>query len=106
MHYLNSPLLRFPARLLRAFLLRGVVLWLLTRIMGTAVLAAATSSPSGGFFFAAWVIGMTASLALIDLHRRRELTLLHNLGIDTSRVVLISTTPAIVFEGILVMLLP
>jgi hypothetical protein len=78
---------------------------MLTRITGTAVLAAATSSWSGASFFPAWVIVMTASLSLIDLHRRRELTLLHNLGIDTSRVVLMATTPAIAFEGLFVMLL-
>ena len=81
-------------------------MWLLTRIMGSAVLAAATSSWSGESFFPMWVVVMTASLALIDLHRRRELTLLHNLGIDTSRVVLLATTPAIVLEGMLVMLVP
>jgi hypothetical protein len=49
---------------------------------------------------------MTASRALIDLLRRRELSLLHNLGIDTVWAVSLSTLPAIVAEMSLVMLVP
>jgi hypothetical protein len=48
---------------------------------------------------------MTASLTLVDLHRRKELALLHNLGITTSITVVVATLPAIAVEAVLVMLL-
>lgn len=90
-----------PPRLLRTFLWRGVTLWLLARITGMAMLAATESSAP---VLPVWVVVMTATLTLVDLHRRRELTLLHNLGIATPHVVILATLPAVVAEILLVML--
>ena len=72
--------------------------------MGKALLAArgVTAAP----LLPVWVIFMTATLALVDLHRRREVALLHNLGIPTSQAVVIATLPAMALETLLVMLLP
>jgi len=71
--------------------------------MGMAVLAAVSDPASP--LLPVWVIVMTASLTLVDLHRRKELALLHNLGIATSTAVLVATLPAIAVEAALVMLL-
>jgi hypothetical protein len=62
------------------------------------------SGDPAGALLSGWVVLMTASLTLIDLHRRRELSLLHNLGINTAWAVSLSTLPAIVAETLLVML--
>lgn len=72
--------------------------------MGKAVLAAGSASAAP--LLPAWVVVMTASLTLVDLHRRKELALLHNLGITTHRAVIIAALPAIVLETALVMFLP
>jgi hypothetical protein len=77
-------------------------LWLLARLTGIAVLAAVSDPASP--LLPAWVVVMTASLLLVDLHRRKELQLLHNLGISTSSAVAVATAPAIVLEVVLVML--
>ena len=83
-------------------MLRGASLWFLARLMGKAVLAAGgvTAAP----LLPTWVIVMTAGLILIDLHRRKELALLHNLGVTTLRAVFITTLPAMALEATLVML--
>ena len=91
-----------PPRLLRTLLLRGATLWFLARLMGMAVLAA-VSDPSSPLL-PAWAVVMTATLVLVDLHRRKELALLHNLGITTSSAVVVAATPAIGLEAVLVML--
>lgn len=68
------------------------------------MLAAATlSSP---VILPVWAIAMTASVVLIDLHLRHELTLFHNLGVTTWRAVLVGTVPAVLGELLLVMLMP
>lgn len=103
---MNSHFASFPARLLRTFLLRGATLWLLARLMGSAALAAVSTTGAGSLLFPVWVVVMTASLTLVDLHRRREVALLHNLGITTVQTVVIATVPSIIFESLLVMILP
>lgn len=50
-----------------------------------------------------WTIVASAGLVAIDLHRRKEISLLHNLGIPTSLAVFIGTLPAVVAEAILLM---
>ena len=85
-------------------LVRGSTLWLLARLMGLAALAAVSDPASP--LLPAWVIAMTLSLTLVDLHRRKELALLHNLGITTSSAVMVAALPAVVLEAILVMLVP
>ena len=97
------PVATLPPRLLRTILLRGATLWLLARLTGMAVLAAVSDPRSP--LLPAWVLVMTGSLTLVDLHRRKELALFHNLGITTSTAVVVATLPAIAVEAILVMLL-
>jgi hypothetical protein len=103
----NRPVLdsapRIPPRYLKTLLLRGTALWLLGRIMGKAALASVSATESAGLL-SGWVVVMTAGLILIDLHRRRELALLHNLGVTTGRAVMLATLPAIVLEPVIVML--
>ena len=91
-----------PPRLLRTLLVRGATLWLLARVMGMAVLAAVSAPASP--FLPSWAVVMTAGLTLVDLHRRKELPLLHNLGIPTSSAVAVAAAPAIALEVVLVML--
>ena len=103
---ITTPLVKhiatLPPRLLRSLLIRGTTLWLLGRLMGMAVLAAVSDPASP--LLPAWVVVMTGSLLLVDLHRRKELQLLHNLGISTSSAVAVAATPAIGLEAVLVML--
>jgi hypothetical protein len=44
---------------------------------------------------------VSSTLLLVDLHRRKELALLHNLGIVTSQAVVVGTVPAIIMEALL-----
>ena len=97
---------RLPLPLFRAFLIRGTVLWLLSRVMGKVIFAMANMTPSGDLLFPAWIVVMAGSLMLADLHRRKELMLLYNLGIPAWRAAAVATVPAFVMETILVMLLP
>jgi hypothetical protein len=80
----------------RALILRGIVLWFLTRLMASAVLSGASTQ---GAILPLWAVAVTASLVRLDLSRRKELILLHNLGATTSHVVLIGSIPALLFEG-------
>ena len=91
-----------PQKLVRRLLLRGASTWLLARLMGMATLAAVSNPASS--LLPAWVLVMTAILTLVDLHRRKEVVLLHNLGIRTSHAVALVTLPAIAAEALLVML--
>jgi hypothetical protein len=96
---------RLPTPLLRAFLIRGAVLWLLSRVMGKVVFAMANMTPSGDLLYPAWVVVMTGSLMFADSYRRKEVMLLYNLGVPLWRGALMGVIPAIVLEVLLVMLL-
>ena len=48
-----------------------------------------------------WALALTASLLHLDLHRRKELMLVHNLGVATVQAVVIGTLPAMLFEMVL-----
>ena len=100
---MHGSTIRIPDRILRTLLARGIVLWILTRLFGKAVLAA---TQSGAVLLPAWTIVMTALVALIDFQIRHELTLFHNLGISTRRAMMVSAIPACVGEAVLVVLMP
>ena len=102
----NSRIAPFPARLRRTLLVRGATFWLLAWIIGKGILAIGGTTDSGEVLLPFWAVVMTVSLVLVDFHRRHELTLLHNLGISTVQAVALAATPAVVLEGLLVMLLP
>ena len=103
---------RIPAKLFRTLLLRGAGLWLLSRLMVKAAFAlprmmsgsTLAATPESGAVVPAWILVMLVSLAVFDLHRRKELALLHNLGIPTSLAVAVVTLPGVGIELLLVML--
>ena len=99
---LNSRIGSIPARLFRTLLLRGATLWFFARITAKAMLTVV--SDAAGPLIPAWAIVMTAALTLVDLHRRKEVSLLNNLGIATLPAVIVATLPAILMEAVLVML--
>lgn len=93
---------RLPTRLLKTLLVRGTVLWFLARLMAMAMLAwvAAVVGP----LVPLWTVVAASTLVFVDLHRRKELILLHNLGVSTSSAVLTGSIPALSCEVILLML--
>jgi hypothetical protein len=95
-------MLRLPPRYLRTLLLRGAALWLLARLMGKAAFAAAAAE-DGGVLIPIWVLVMAVSLTFVDLLRRKELSLLHNLGVTTGGAVLAGSLPAAVMETLLML---
>lgn len=108
---LRIQLLRLPTRLLQTLLVRGAAFWLLSRLVVKAILAAAKSTyaapvvdDTGLTVLPVWVIVVTATLVFVDIRRRRELSLLHNLGVTTSHAVLAGTAPAAAMETVLYLL--
>jgi hypothetical protein len=93
---------RIPPLLLRTLILRGLVLWFLARVMAIVVLAWADIS-GGSPLQPVWTLAVAASLVLADLHRRKELLLLHNLGVATAPAIVIGTIPAFLFESALLL---
>ena len=93
---------RFPSVFLRQLLIRGAILWLLVRLMAVALLRASRQAAEGAVPI--WIVAMAASLVLVDLHRRKEIMLLQNLGITTASVVGMATLPAVAFEVALLFL--
>jgi hypothetical protein len=89
-----------PPRLLRALLIRGAILWALARVSVIVVFAMAEISPIQLLAF--WSVLATSGLLLVDLNRRQELILLHNLGMTTLSAVLVGCSPALVLEAVLV----
>ena len=62
-------------------------------------------SEASGAVVPVWTLAMSASLVLIDLWRRKELVLLHNLGVTTHAAVIVASVPALVLEAGLLMIL-
>jgi hypothetical protein len=97
--------MRIPPRFLTHLLVRGVAIWLLTRlgallvmevmlaIGGSAVQMSDIAVSPGA------TIVVVAALVLTDLHRRKETLLLRNLGVTTSHAVLVGSIPALLIEG-------
>jgi len=55
----------------------------------------------GGLLVPAWTLTLLTCLMLVDLRRRKELMLLHNLGVTTLSAVVIGSLPALLFEALL-----
>jgi hypothetical protein len=60
------------------------------------------SGASGGLV-PVWTLLMLPSLMLADLWRRKELALIHNLGITTPGAVIVGSIPALMLEAALLM---
>ena len=102
-----------PRQYLTALLLRGVAFWLLSRIMIVMIatfIAAMTriemismdDAMSGtNAIVAMWTILMAATLTILDLRRRNEVSLLNNLGVTAARAVFVATLPSAIVEAVL-----
>ena len=95
--------MRIPSGVIRALILRGIVLWFLGRVMASVVLAWA-NIPGGSPLQPVWMLAVAAALVHFDLHRRKELVLLHNLGVATAPAIVIGTIPAFLLESALLTL--
>ena len=75
-------------------------MWLFARFMAAAVIAAAKDQglDVGQALVPVWVLLASPALVLIDLHRRKEIALLHNLGVNTRFAVAVGSVPAFVLE--------
>ena len=51
-----------------------------------------------------WVVALSPMLVLFDLHRRREITLLNNLGVTTRFLVAVGGVPSVLFEAAVALL--
>ena len=83
----------------RTLILRGVVLWFLARVMAFAMLGVAGAA-RGSAILPVWALTISAALVQLDLHRRKEMMLLHNLGVSTTQAICIGAVPALVFETV------
>lgn len=87
--------------------MRGTVLWILARLMATAMIVyASAESGASGLVVPVWTLLVLPGLMLADLWRRKELVLIHNLGITTPVAVIVGSTPALVLETGLLLLVP
>lgn len=91
--------MRLPPLLVRALILRGIGVWIFARVMAIAVLASAGVTDIG-LELPVWTLAVSASLVHLDLHRRKELMLVNNIGVTTGHAVLIGSLPALLFETI------
>ena len=89
-----------PSLLVRALILRGAALWFFARVMAIAVLSSAGVA-GGGVVLPVWTLAVSASLIHIDLHRRKELILLNNIGVGTGNAVFVGSLPALLLEAVL-----
>ena len=100
--------MRIPIRYFLTLLVRGVAIWLLSRLVVKAlysVIASNADSETAAAFtmgnpliLAGWTLVLAATLVRVDLYRRHEISLLNNLGVVTSHAVLLGTLPAVVIE--------
>jgi hypothetical protein len=85
-----------------AYLLRGIGLWVGSRLLHALVLALAELPPFPvATLTSLHVIVFTGALALADIHRRRERVLLGNLGVSRAVIAGTCALPAVIGEAIL-----
>ena len=96
--------------LARTLVLRGIVLWFLTRLMALVVIAWAASTRGAAIYLdtsdlyaqlPAWALVLTPIAFSLDLRRRKELMLLKNLGVTLGSALLLGSLPALAFEALL-----
>lgn len=93
---------RLPPLVLKALLLRGTGAWLFTRFMAAVVMSAAKAQglDVGDALVPVWVLVTSPALVLLDLQRRKEISLLHNLGVTTRFAVGVGAVPALLLEAV------
>jgi hypothetical protein len=85
----------------RAYLLRGIGLWVGGRLLHALVLALAELPPLPvSKLTSLHVIFVTGLLALADIHRRKERAFLGNLGVSRATMAAICGLPAAIGEAI------
>jgi hypothetical protein len=98
-------MLRSNPLVVRTYLLRGAVLWLLARTLISAVIVAADGNPFAvSARSAVIIVGVSAVLALAQTARLRERVLLGNLGVPAAALVAYFALPALAGELILAVL--
>jgi hypothetical protein len=87
---------RANSLIVRAFLFRGALLWVVTRLTVTIflVLAGSAAIKLSAIVFAE-VIFLIVALGWIETRRRRELTLLGNLGVSPLLLTILYGVPAL-----------
>jgi hypothetical protein len=104
--------LRIPhTSIVRRYITRGFILWILVRIVTTVVAAVSDMIPPGDLTRwspagAVGVLGICAALGFVDVRFRGERALLGNLGIDDREVAAMFLIPATLGEFILAIVLP
>ena len=88
----------------RAYLLRGTMLWILMRLVLTmmAALAGAPMMLSASTTIA--LVLLVPLLTFFDITRRGESILMANLGFSLTRVLLIAAAPALIGESLVTIL--
>jgi len=104
---LPTTVSRLPSLIVKALLVRGTAVWLFVRFMAAVVIAAAKEQglDVGHELVPVWVLLTAPALVLIDLHRRKEITLLHNLGVNTRFAVAVGSVPTLFLEAAVVVAL-
>ncbi len=69
--------------------------------MGMVAVASSGSGRASTLLVPLWSMTMCCALLLVDFHRRKELVLLHNLGVTTGRALSIGVLPSLVLETLL-----
>lgn len=83
------------ATLTRAYLQRGIGLWVASRLVVSLVMALAEVDPWRPTPLASLqIVFFTAAIAWVDMHRRKERALLGNLGVSRVLVAAICSLPA------------
>jgi hypothetical protein len=90
----------------RAYLNRGVPLWIFGKLLLSVALLLAELDPLRvSFQGSILMVALTAILGLVDIHVRGERALIGNLGLSRSTLALIGATPAVVLEVVVAMIL-
>jgi hypothetical protein len=79
-----------------------VGVWLFARVMAVAVISAAKAQglDTGDALVPVWVLLTSPAVVLLDLQRRKETSLLHNLGVTTRFAVAVGAVPAFLLEAV------
>ena len=108
MSVVQAARFRIPARYVRSLLMRGLVIWVVSRFMVMALyaaIAASTDAETAAAFtqgnpliLTGWTLALSLALVRLDIHRRHEIALLNNLGVFMTHAVAIGAVPTAIIE--------
>lgn len=91
--------MRPPRLIVRAYLRRGAVVWLTTRLVVVVVFAFGGTNPFVvPIVVLLGLVAASAALTLVDVHRRHEQMLIGNLAIGPAFIVALAAIPALAGE--------